>query len=698
MGCTCCKARTLPLPLQKPGTSVLPPLQMGTLAAPDVVLLGLQADAKLRAATVKALEEATAKLHKRVHDFTLSTSSLKSEIQTSKKDLDGVKSRLMQHRAKLKACEEVRGPEVAVERVREEYVEMNRGQISSDLMELDSVDTDRNQFIQKIANPKEEEQTLEKDSKSLLKDWTEAMKDVKRLVQSIMQLQGDMSTQLALANRSSTIVGQSVDILKEEKLEDEAKLLESSTLRLVESGQRHTQLIQEDKEKIRLGKEMQAVLDYIGTQSSAIRKELEALLLHNVPEVTILEEFVPFQATLAEAQEASVEEVEEMQGEVQYEEEVMVAAQPDEDAASWHSSEPADLQDSFPQALSAYEAFDLFDAAIASSDGSLLPTDCLQTYLANKDYEEGMYKHWLAAVNQYATEELPYARLILTILQETKDPIPTAVAALFPGVIKACNGLVKAVEIDTLAETLDAQEITVSEEVDKMLHTGGFIYWVDCLDLIYATFTPEIGTSVLKSLKPASMSLPDYITFQICHKMHKQQTDSMKIFTLLDQDHSGKLNSDEFSKGLRDLLSLWIEEEDITSTFRSLYNRWSGLVSKIQFSKQVNFEEYIRKTKKEMAYLPKYSLLMAILKAGESITQSAIQHLKQCFGPEEESKSLSDEEVSATLRLAGTVGKSSDSHSQLQAWKSHLSLHYGSPSAAISFPAAQNTLLAVLCS
>ena len=696
MGCTCCcKAHTPPLSLQKPGTSVLPPLQMGTLAAPDVVLLGLQADAKQRAATVKALEEATAELHKQVHDFTLSTNSLKSEIQTSKKDLDGVKSRLMQHRAKLKACEEVRGPEVAVERVREEYVEMHRGQINSDLIELDSVDTDRNQFIQKIVNPKEEEKTLEKESKSLLKDWAEAMKDVKRLVQSILQLQGDMTTQLAHSTRSSTTVGLGVDTLKEEQLDNEAKLLESSTLRLVESGQRHTQLIQEDKGKIRLGKEMTAVLDYIGTQSAVLRKELESLLLHNVPEVTILEEFIPFPETsLPEEQEAVIEEVEEMQADVQYEEEVMVAAQPDEDAASWHSSNSADRHDSFPQALSAYEAFDLFNAAITYSENGHLPKDCLKTYLAGKDYEEGMYEHWLAAINQYAGEELPYAGLILTILQEKQDPVPTAVAALFPGVIKACNQLVKAVEIDTLAETSDAQEITVSEEVDRMLHTGGLIYWVDCLDLIYATFTPEIGTFVLKSLKPASMSLPDYITFQICHKMHKQQTDGMQIFTLLDQDRSGKLNSDEFSKGLRDLLSLWMEPEDITSTFRSLYNRWSGLVSKIQFSKQVNFEEYIRKTKKEMAYLPKYRLLMAVLEAGESITQSAIQHLNQYFGPAEDSKSLSDEQILATFRIAGTVTKPSDPNSQLQAWKSHLPL----PSAAVPFPVAKSTLLAVLCS
>jgi hypothetical protein len=669
------------------------------MAAPDLVLLGLQADAKQRAATVKALEEATAKLHKRVHDFLLSTSSLKSEITTSKKDLDGVKSRLMQHRGKLKACEEVRGPGVAVERVIEEYVERNRGLIEGDLIDLDTVDANRAKFPQKIINPKEEEKTLEIESKSLYNDWAEAMKDVKRIVENTMQLQGDMNTQLAHSNRSSTMVGQGVDVLKEEKMEGEAKLLESSVLRLIESGQRHMQQIQEDKKKIKVGKEMQAVLEVMSVESAAIRKELEALLQCNLPEITIVEQVVPLQETPQEEEEMSVEEVEEMQADMQFEEEVMVAAQPEDDAASWHSSNPSDAQDSLPKALTAYEAFDLFDAAIASSEDGLLPKACIKTYLAGKDWEEGMYSHWLTSVHQCANEKLLYAGLILSILQENQDQIPTCVALLFPGIIKACNKLVQAVEVDSMAETAAASEITASEEVDKMLHTGGFIYWTDCLDLIYAAFTPEVGTLVLKSIKPDIMPLPDYITFQICHKMHRQHTDGIQIFTLLDTDRSGKLNSDEFSKGLLELLSLWMETEDITSTFRSLYNRWSGLVSKMQFSKQVNFEEYIRKTKKEMVSLPKYSLLIAVLEACKSITQNAIQKLRELYIDEEEdSKALSDEQILAILQLAGTVTKSPNLNSQLQAWKSQLSLHHKGPSAAIPFSVAKNTLLAVLCS
>ena len=698
MGCTCCcKAHPQPFPLQKPGTSLLPPLQIGTMAAPDLVLLGLQADAKQRAATVKALEEATAKLHKRVHDFLLSTSSIKSEITASKKELDGVKSRLMQHRGKLKACEEVRGPDVAIERVVEEYVERNRGQIEGDLIELDVVDANRTKFPQKIIHPKEEEKTLEAEHKSLYNDWTEAMKDVKRVVESTMQLQGDMSTQLAHSNRSSTMVGQGVDVLKEEKMEGEAKLLESSALRMIESGQRHMQQIQEDKKKIKVGKEMQAVLDVMSAESAAIRKELEALLQCNLPEITIVEQVVPLQETPQEEEEVSMEEVEEMQAEVQFEEEVMVAAQPEDDAASWHSSDPAYTENSLPKALTAYEAFDLFDAAIASSEDGILPKACIQTYLAGKDWEEGMYTHWLTSIHQCAKEEFLYAGLILSILQEHQDQIPTCVALLFPGVIKACNTLVQAVEVDSMAETAAVSEITASEEVEKMLHTGGFIYWTDCLDLIYATFTPEVGTLVLKSIKPDIMPLPDYITFQICHKMHRQQTDGIQIFTLLDTDRSGKLNSDEFSKGLLELLSLWMETEDITSTFRSLYNRWSGLVSKMQFSKQVNFEEYIRKTKKEMVSLPKYSLLIAVLQACKSLTHNAIQKLRELY-IDEETKTLSDEQVLAILQLAGTVAKSPNLSSQLQAWKSQLSLHHGSAAAAIPFSVAKNTLLAVLCS
>lgn len=702
MGCTCCcKANPQPFPLQKPGTSLLPPLQLGTMASPDLVLLGLQADAKQQAATIKALEEASAQLHKQVHDFLLSTSSLKSEITSSKKELDGVKSRLMQHKGKLKACEEVRGPDVAVERVVEEYVEKNRGLIEGDLMDLDDIDAKRTKFPQKIISPKEEEKTLEAESKSLYNAWAEAMKDVKRIVDSTMQLQGDMSTQLVHSSRSSTMVGQGVDVLKEEKMEGEAKLLESSALRMVESGQRHMQQIQEDKKKSKVGKEMQAVLDVMSTESEGIRKELEALLQCNLPEITIVEQVVPLQETPVEQEEVvSMEEVEEMQAEVQFEEEVMVAAQPEDDAASWHSSNPADVLDTLPPALTAYEAFDLFDTAIASSESGLLPTACLKAYIAGKDWEEDMYTHWLTSIRQYTKEDYLYAGLILSILQENQEQITTYAALLFPGVIKACNKLVQAFEVDNMAESAVGAEIATSEEVEKMINSGGFMYWTDCLDLIYETFTPEVGTLILKSIKPDTMPLPDYITFQICHKMHRQHTDGIQIFTLLDTDRSGKLNSDEFSKGLLELLSLWMETEDITSTFRSLYNRWSGLVSKMQFSKQVNFEEYIRKTKKEMVSLPKYSLLIAVLEACKSITANAIQKLREMYIDEEKDlKTISDEQILAILQLAGSVTKSPNLNLQLEAWKSQLSLHHPEgPLAAIPFSLAKSTLLAVLCS
>ena len=55
-------------------------------------------------------------------------------------------------------------------------------------------------------------------------------------------------------------------------------------------------------------------------------------------------------------------------------------------------------------------------------------------------------------------------------------------------------------------------------------------------------------------LKPENVSLNDYITFQICHKMHAKHLDGIKIFKLLDINRNGKLEAVEFSRGLHDLL------------------------------------------------------------------------------------------------------------------------------------------------
>ena len=604
MGCACCKSRVQPFPLQKPGTSLLPPLQMGTMAAPDLVILGLQAEATQRSVSIKALEEATVKLQRQVQEYILSASPLKSEILVSRKDLDNVKSRLSRHKAKLEAAESIRGS-VTVEDIHQQYATTHSSEISSDLIELDNIDNDRTEFTQRLSAPKEEEKTLFSESKILKNNWNEALTDIKRLVQSVMQLQGDLNTHLAHAVRSNTMVGQGVDVLKEEKMEGEAKLLESSVLRLLESAQRHLQILQEDRRKIKLSKEMQALLEGMAHDSALLRKELEGLQ-GNSPFEVVVEEQVIGGEMLApvQVQEASISEGEEMQVDVEFEPEVMVAAEPPDAMESFHSSSPSHFKD-----LTAYEAFDLFDAALLSSDESVLPKHSVTSYLSSQKWEEGMYDLWLSTIYKYANESLPYAELILSVLQEGNDPLPSPAAGVFPRVINACNKLVQVVEADKLVDNSDLTELGKTEEADKTLNTGGMMYWVDCLDMVHSVMTPTLGTRVIQALKPDRVTLPDYITFQICHKMHKQHTDGMNIFHQLDTDHSGKLNAEEFSKGLIGLLGLWIEEQDVTSTFQSLYNKWSGQVSKIQFSKQVNFEEYIGKTRGDMATIAKYRVL-----------------------------------------------------------------------------------------
>ena len=216
------------------------------------------------------------------------------------------------------------------------------------------------------------------------------------------------------------------------------------------------------------------------------------------------------------------------------------------------------------------------------------------------------------------------------------------------------------------------------------------MYWTDTLDLIYGRLPRRIGTLVIQAIKPAELPMADYVTFLTCHKMYESRLDGMQTFRQLDADTSGKLDAVEFSRGLQDMLQVWAPEEDFKRAFQSLYNRWSGLVSKAQFSKQVNFAQYLQHTMTDLATISKYAFLQHFLLACRSLIREALQTLKGKYEQEGQLLMLRESEIRELARLALDV---EDVEDEITSWRRQVErLGF-----EMSFADAKQALVDALC-
>jgi len=302
--------------------------------------------------------------------------------------------------------------------------------------------------------------------------------------------------------------------------------------------------------------------------------------------------------------------------------------------------------------FSPYETFAIFEETLRGAEDSFQPRSLIQSHLQSRASEEGGWTEWLGSLRNYESEGMAYATVMLCAVQETSECLPRVQAERFIGLLQDCNDLVRVVEADKAADSLSYGESSFSEEFEKIISTGGYMYWTDTLDLVYGRLPRRIGTLVIQAMKPESLPMADYVTFLTCHRMYESRLDGMQIFRQLDADTSGKLDAVEFSRGLQDLLQVWAPEADFKQAFQSLYNRWSGLVSKAQFSKQVNFAQYLQHTMTDLATISKYAFLQHFLVACRSLVKEALVALKDRYDPDSQLLMLQESEIRALAALA----------------------------------------------
>ena len=112
-------------------------------------------------------------------------------------------------------------------------------------------------------------------------------------------------------------------------------------------------------------------------------------------------------------------------------------------------------------------------------------------------------------------------------------------------------------------------------------------------ELIYALFKdlPSRGEFMLGLIKPVDLPIEDFIIFKICHKMAQDGCSPEDLFKRLDRDHGGTIDVEEFHDGIKQLMSMWLSDTDLSLAMQRLAPA-GGEITREQFFKRINFDAY----------------------------------------------------------------------------------------------------------
>ena len=134
--------------------------------------------------------------------------------------------------------------------------------------------------------------------------------------------------------------------------------------------------------------------------------------------------------------------------------------------------------------------------------------------------------------------------------------------------------------------------------------TGGKAFLVHVIAYVYELFEEDVpsGEIVLRRLKPNSISLQDFISFNVCHCMAKSGLSAEAVFTTLDTNKSGLIDLEELVRGLRTSMNLWLAEEDLEEAFDFLVTGGNAIQKEV-FLTHFDFKKYL-----QVAFTETYSV------------------------------------------------------------------------------------------
>lgn len=166
---------------------------------------------------------------------------------------------------------------------------------------------------------------------------------------------------------------------------------------------------------------------------------------------------------------------------------------------------------------------------------------------------------------------LPYCRSLFLAIREKKRPSERSRTAF--------------------AQAASLSPRDTHNKVD--LESGGTAPLVAVCDLIYSLCKshPKAGEALLQAIRPAEVSISDFVILKICQKMAQEGCSPEDLFKRFDKDDGGTIDCEEFEAGLRHMMGLWLTQEELSQAMLRIAGGKQE-VTRGAFFAAINFDVY----------------------------------------------------------------------------------------------------------
>lgn len=138
----------------------------------------------------------------------------------------------------------------------------------------------------------------------------------------------------------------------------------------------------------------------------------------------------------------------------------------------------------------------------------------------------------------------------------------------------------------------------------------------DVLGFIYAELKAnrQTGEELIKLLKPPAVSNADFPLFVLSNKMSEKHVDNVGLFRRVDSAGKGRIQLEQFVRGVQEVLGVWLSSEDLFALVKGLAKGDSDELSRIEFLK-LNLKTYLNNAKSDLYTVSLLELLAALHQA-----------------------------------------------------------------------------------
>lgn len=156
---------------------------------------------------------------------------------------------------------------------------------------------------------------------------------------------------------------------------------------------------------------------------------------------------------------------------------------------------------------------------------------------------------------------------------------------------------------------------SIKKKQSDSLIRGGMASLSDTADLISCIFenNKALGVIALQKIKPASITLEEFITFLICQKVARLNISIENIFLTIDKDGSNTIDLKELTVFTRTSMDLWISESNLEACFLHLVKPGTKEIPKEVFVNTFSKDFFARANENEKYLVSKVEFMRMLV-------------------------------------------------------------------------------------